>query len=501
MKPIRLFLTILLSLLPLHAAVMLDVEDMIVPNESDNDNYRKAFEAFKKESYAVSETLAKQAISEGVPDAYFILGWLHEKGLGRPVNLASALDYYRKGHQHGFDMTSLRYGILLINSTGPNQEKLRQQGLKILVRLNGDPAPTAQLIIAKGHALGQFASEPDFDIAMAHLNRSIQDGNQEAVLFKAALLEGQHNYPKPDPQASISLYETSAEQGNPKAILSAGLRRLNGPEAIRDPQKGLAWLYQLVEKNDPEAHYQLAFYDANTLQDFPKAVEHLIQATQGDHPKAHLLLGILYQQGKGTDPSETKAIEHLEKATSLGEPQAAHQLARLYMGRANEADSQLNLLKGYHFLTQASTDLPAAQTELGLLYLSGKLGAKDSTAAAAWFTKAATAGLPLAQFNLAALYELGNGVTRNPQSAHSLYSLAAKQGILPAITSLGRLTAIGLGTDQDPALAWAYLTLASDQKEKDAPRLLDQLTSQLTAEQLAEGKKNLTKIKSLLGDQ
>ena len=499
LKPLLLSLLGLLATPFLPAAVTLDVENadpFEIPGEEKEGAYQRAYREFKEGNFAKAEAFAQEAVDSGTPAGYFILGWLHEKGLGRPVDFDAALQYYRKGHEEGFSMTSLRTGILLVNSTGPDQEAHRTEGRKILAAINSESAPLAQLILGKSHALGFFSEEPDFETALAHLNRSIKDGNQEALIFKAGLLEGQHNYPKTDHSASIAAYEQAAALGNQEAIIAAGTRRLSGPEAIRDEKKGLKWLGDLADQGDALANYYLGNHYAVVRKDYGKAIAYLTTSAEKDTPQAHYLLGLLHQSGMGTPVSEEKAIERYEKAAKFGHLQAAHNLARIFLAQEDKNTRHLNIKKGYQYLAYAASQLPDAQAELGVLYLSGQLGAKDLTAAAAWLEKAARAGQATAQNNLAALYESGNGVPQNLTNAWNLYSLSANQGHLSAMTALGRLTATGQGTEKNIPLAWAYFSLAAERKDEAASRLLSQLTPLLSEEQLAEAKNALLGLKS-----
>jgi uncharacterized protein len=138
-----------------------------------------------------------------------------------------------------------------------------------------------------------------------------------------------------------------------------------------------------------------------------------------------------------------------------------------------------------------------AQNELGLLYLSGKLGIADSPAGVAWLTRAAQGGNAQAQNNLATLYERGiGGVQKNIENAGQLYSLAANQGHGPATLALARLLNEGIGTKPDPVKAWALATLASERGEKEADALVKEIAVKLDEKQRAEAVKELENIKS-----
>jgi TPR repeat protein len=206
-----------------------------------------------------------------------------------------------------------------------------------------------------------------------------------------------------------------------------------------------------------------------------------------------LRIASLYQRGEGVGKDEEKAAEWIEKAAKAGNPTAALEMA----GRLAKA-KEPELLKVYgYLLVAASGNLPTAQNELALLYLSGNMGVADTPAAAAWFTRAAKGGLAAAQNNLASLYERGIGVAVNYNNAGELYTLAANQGHASATTSLARMTAQGLGTKQDLAKAWALASFASERGDQNAKTMLGELSPLLTPELLTSAKKILAEFKEL----
>ena len=69
-----------------------------------------------------------------------------------------------------------------------------------------------------------------------------------------------------------------------------------------------------------------------------------------------------------------------------------------------------------------------AMHNLGIAFIEGVGGPKNSVTAAQWFRRAAELGLVDSQYNLAALYERGLGVSQNPAEAYRWYLVAAKTG-------------------------------------------------------------------------
>ena len=71
---------------------------------------------------------------------------------------------------------------------------------------------------------------------------------------------------------------------------------------------------------------------------------------------------------------------------------------------------------------------PAAQFNLGLLYLDGQGVPQDFAQAATWFTRSAEQDYTKAQLNLGALYGVGKGVKRDYVIAYKWLNVCAGKG-------------------------------------------------------------------------
>lgn len=88
---------------------------------------------------------------------------------------------------------------------------------------------------------------------------------------------------------------------------------------------------------------------------------------------------------------------------------------------------------------------PKAQYDLGMIYLSGRIGDKNPAEAAKWFERAAEQGIANAQFNLGVLYQRGEGVAQNDKLAFFWYQSAAEQNFAQAQHNLATAYAEGKG--------------------------------------------------------
>ena len=103
-----------------------------------------------------------------------------------------------------------------------------------------------------------------------------------------------------------------------------------------------------------------------------------------------------------------------------------------------------------------------SQRQLGVMYLLGQGIDTDYAMALEWFNKAAAQGEDIAQYQLGIMYADGKGVAQSNVQAHMWYSLAAQQGNGSARAHLDELTeqmtaeeiaeAQGLADDWTPTL-------------------------------------------------
>jgi TPR repeat protein len=281
--------------------------------------------------------------------------------------------------------------------------------------------------------------------------------------------------------------------GDAGAMAALGSRLLSGDEKLRDEKKGREWLKKAIAAKEYSAYLALGDYEENVKKDLKAALAEYERGKDAGQIDCILRTADFYLEGKGVEKDSTRGLALLEKAAEAGSPVASFRLAV----QALSTDKP-DLLGGYKYLlAAASGNLPEAQNELGLLYLSGKLAIADSPAGVAWLTRAAQGGYAQAQNNLATLYERGAaGLPQNLENAGQLYSLAANQGSGPATLALARLISEGVGTKADPVKGWALATLAQERGEESAKKLVDEIAAKLDDAQKAEAKKQLEDIKS-----
>ena len=152
-------------------------------------------------------------------------------------------------------------------------------------------------------------------------------------------------------------------------------------------------------------------------------------ASNGD-PDAQFFLGLMHDEGRGTQADHAAASRWYELAAMQGHP--------------------------------------AAQTNLGMLCFEGRGIAKDRARAIELYGQAAKADFAPAMANLGVLYLLGNGVRQNLAKSRSLLLRAANKDHAHAQRLLGWIYRKGMGVPVDPRTASRWYARASDRGDLES---------------------------------
>lgn len=451
----------------------------------------KAFAAFREGEHEKALTLAWPLAESGDAGAIYLLGFAHETGQGAEASREKAMEYYRKGLAKKHADSIYRLSFLLLSSSEDDEV---QEGRELLEnQAETDPA-VAGRILGEAFLRGNLTPEPAPKTAISWWKEASDAGDVPSMLFLAQLYDGQFGHPSlTDPEQAYAFFVKAAEKGSPSAMVAVGSRLLNSATIKRDEKKANEWLNKAIESEEYSAYLALGDYQENVKKDLKAALGFYEKGAEAGQPDSMVRAAVMHMEGKGTEKNETRGTELLGQAASAGVAQAHLMLAAKIM-----EEEKPNVGKAYaHLLTAANAGLPLAQNELGLFYLSGRLGVADVSASVSWFTRSAQAGFAAAQNNLAALYERGTGVERNYENAAQLYALAAQQGHATATLALARFHAAGAATKVDKPRAWALATIAAERGEKEnSGDFIKELEKEFSKEELEAAKKELARIKA-----
>jgi hypothetical protein len=503
MNPLTFTAICLLPMLTAHGAVSLDAKtDSSVMLESDPAMKKvgkadaetpagKALQIFADGEHKKAVGLAMPLADKGDPLALYIMGFASETGQGTEASPAKALEFYRKGAAANHPDSIYRLAAILISS---GQKDRVEEGRQMLEKQAAIYPAVSGRILGEAFLTGALTGEPAPETAVSWWKKADEAGDVPATFMLARFYDGQFGHASfQNAELAYDYFLKAAEKGDPASMVALGSRLLNGDVVKRDEQKGTGWLNKAIESKDFTAHLVLGDYFENEKKNLKSALSSYTLGAEAGQTDCMVRAAALHLEGKGTDKDKGRGIELLEKAAKANNPQAHLMLAAQILG-----EEKADLSKGYaHLLSASNGGLALAQNELGLLYLSGKLGVADIPAAASWFTLAAKGGLASAQNNLAALYERGAGVEQSFDKAGQLYSLAAQQESGSATLALARFHAAGLGTKVNRELAWALANLAVERGEKEnAEALIKEIEKDFSKEQLAAAKKEFEKIKA-----
>lgn len=488
------FMLISALTLSLQAAVSLPTDNSAAMPAEVEGPAKAAMEAFQAGRHAKAVEMAKPLADQGNAEALYLMGFAHESGQGAEASKDKALEYYRKAAAGKHKDAVYRLSFILLASEKEEERDQARQALETAAK--DDPAVAAR-ILGEAYLRGLLTPAPDPDKAVFWWKRAADAGDVLSLLLVARFYEGQFGFPElKDTKEALANYAKAAGLGNAGAMAALGSRLLSGDEKNRDEAKGREWLKKAIAAKEYSAYLALGDYEENVKKDLKAALAEYERGKDAGQMDCMLRTADFYLEGKGTEKDVDRGMTLLTKAAEAGNPIANFRVAAQLLSA--EKPDRAQVLTGYgHLVAAANGNLVEAQNELGLLYLSGKLGIADSPAGVAWLTRAAQGGNAQAQNNLATLYERGiGGVPKNIENAGQLYSLAANQGHGPATLALARLIYEGVGTKPDPIKAWALATLAAERGEKDADALVKEISAKLDDKQRADAAKELENIKS-----
>jgi uncharacterized protein len=130
-----------------------------------------------------------------------------------------------------------------------------------------------------------------------------------------------------------------------------------------------------------------------------------------------------------------------------------------------------------------------AQSNLGLMYSTGRGVPQNSAEAEKWIRKAAEQGLAEAQYNLGLIYVKGQGVPKNNAEAMKWFRKSSDQGYAKAQYSLGVMYLQGLGVPKNVVQSYMWWYLAGSQGNQDAAKAINAIKGKMSPAQIAQAKK------------
>ena len=237
---------------------------------------------FKNKS---SLQIIKETASYGSPNAFKLLGKMHELGIELPRDTILALQNYLRSLRLGAIGESQK--ILMIWQNATIEQKLR-------MRVKKDNA-TAKYVWAALAALG-------FDFSITK-------------------------------KQAFDLLKQAGEEGNIPALIELGLAYFNGTLVEKNFNKAQMYWDEAVKHGNKESLVRIAFssiLNGRAKKSLKNEFELLENAAERGSTPALEALGFCYEKGFGRRENKAKAAEYYRKAYFLGDGKAYESLKALY---------------------------------------------------------------------------------------------------------------------------------------------------------------------------
>lgn len=448
-----------------------------VEEVAEGDSAQLAVKDFNGGRYLAATLRAKVLAEEGNATGLLVMGLAYESGRGVAQSFDLAVESYQKGREAGSKEAAYRLARLLGKTGEKNQQK---EARKILESMVENDQGEAARLLGEGALRGLFGDGADFEKGRAWWERSASQGNVAALFALAQLFDGTFGFPeKRDPAAALQNYLKAAQFGNGPAMVIAGSRLLNGEEKLRDEKKARDLLDKAITANQMDAYLILGDYAEKVSKNDAEAFQNYLKGAEGGQSECMLKVATFIVEGRAEQEKDAlKALAWFKKAGAAGQVIGHVQAARILL-----TGEGLQIIEGYgHLVAAAEAGLVDVQNEVGLLYLSGRLGVRDLAAASGWFRRSAEGKYPAGAYNLAVLYQKGLGVSQNFDQAGRLFTLAANSGHPQATTALGVMHAEGRGTKPDLPRAWALFSLGAERGDPEAEGYQKEVASYLDEE-------------------
>ncbi len=263
-----------------------------------------AFDLLLAGEYEKARAMAAPLAEAGDADAQHLMGYLDEKGLGGPKDLASAIAFYMKSAEQGQPDAQFALGELAYFGDGVVQDDETAAGWFALAERQGHARAKMRLGYMYAKGLGV----------------------------------------EPDQRRSLQLFEEAAKLGDAEAQYNLGVAYLTGDGTDQDYKKAAAWFEQAGVQGHADSQYNLALiYDAGLAgkKDPEKTLKWMTAAADSGLTAAYVALGLMTHGGVTGDEAPS-AADWFQRAADAGDPQGQF----LYAVALKEGDGREKDLAG-----------------------------------------------------------------------------------------------------------------------------------------------------------
>jgi uncharacterized protein len=312
--------------------------------------------------------------------------------------------------------------------------------------------------------------------AAVRLEREAAAGDSQSAFDLARIAyTGYGDQPRDEAKARRWFGE-AAKAGHPPAQAQFGYMLHDGIGGPADPAAGLTWLRTAADQGETYGQAVYGFYAVKAQAQSPganlgEAIGYLVRAADNGQMLAQATLGtIVYELGVGAPVDWDKAAHYSRLAADQGWPAAQRELGRMYLTGRGVAKDEAG---GVSWLKKAAAGGDAAAMGfLGQLALSGQGMAQDDAAGARWIKQAADHGDAGAATNFAVLLANGRGVAKDERESVRYAQLAADAGDANGQVVLAKAYYFGQGAPKDMSQSLAWFRKAAAQGQPEAVEAL-----------------------------
>ncbi len=213
-----------------------------------------AFGAFQRGFYLTAMKLAEPLANLGDPAAQVLLGEIHSRGLGVPVDMKQAAHWYQAAARSGSAEGQFRYAMMLLDGRDVAQDLAQARDLMKLAADGG--LPLAQFNYAQ--MVVQASPSGGFSEAESYFRKAAEAGLPDAEYAMSQLLAYGRDGTGVDLPAARGWLEKAAAGGHDTAQIEYGIWLINGKGGPAELSNGFHWLRRAAERGNPIAINRVA---------------------------------------------------------------------------------------------------------------------------------------------------------------------------------------------------------------------------------------------------
>lgn len=315
-----------------------------------NELFKLGKQFYDMKSYTTAEECFDTLSEMGHGESCLYLGEMNEKGLGCPVDIQSAFDYYAAAYQNGLPRGALLAGRLM------RDDAMRTQKVRDIAISWFDEAIKGGVYEAYAEIGRLYLENDEFDFMKGpqkdnktalswFLRGAIHGDNMSRELAADCFMRGKGT--EPNPKRALELCQQAFHDGSVSVCFRLGDWYAEGRGVKKNLPLALAWYLKAYERGDERGKYQagrisymlgrLPFGGNQTEEEREKSISYLKQAADYGYTDAYLDLSDL-----AGDEGDEKARERLlRKGMNAGNDDCRRRLIVYYNRQASDLIHEL----------------------------------------------------------------------------------------------------------------------------------------------------------------